>query len=335
MRKVPLFISIFFFSGAAFCAPTITDVTLNDKGIEIKGSGFGANNPMLFWDDAKDSFDRYNAAQGDVIAAAPLSNWKNTGSKSSNIFQYDVSAQARTGRKDLVYHGEGHRLYLGSPLHPKTTRLNNHMYVSWWYKPSKSPSGEGGSNKFIRIWDNSSGYGTRISWTQMHFTCIADEEYVTWGNWKGNINEWNHHEILVDLEAGKVQTRVNGNIIHDAKCGKHSSYKNVPLSVQAIGFEHNLHNYQQMETFLDDIYIADSQARVEISDSPKWSATMRKEIMPISSWSNNKIVAMPLDGKIHLSNNAYVYVVDSEGVANKTGIKMACPKCPKPALSNK
>src|SRR5690606_17534078 len=107
----------------------------------------------------------------------------------------------------------------------QTRNLLRHIYVSWWYRPSVSPSSAGGSNKFIRIWDNGSGYGTRISWTQMHLTCESDKNYVTWGGWTGNVGEWNHHAIYVDLDTGNIKTWANGKLIHDAPCAKHPDYQ--------------------------------------------------------------------------------------------------------------
>ena len=84
-----------------------------------------------------------------------------------------------------------------------------------------------------------------------------------------------------------------------------------------------------MKTSLDDIYIATSPARVEISESASWSETMKREVLPITSWNSTKITAKSHKGVVLASNLVYAYVYDANGVSNKTGFKIKCDKCPK------
>lgn len=310
----------------ALAAPVINKAELDSSGIVITGKGFGTENPMLFWDDVKNSYRTQDASEGDEVRASSTSMWKEKTNIWGKPFTFSESVKTKTGRKDVVYYGEGHKNFLGTPNHEAPKELINEIFVSWWYMPGKSPSAEGGSNKFIRIWDDNNGRGTRVSWTQMHLTC---DEVVTWGNWKGNIGEWNHHMIYVNLKAESVQTWVNGIRIHDGKCEKHPDFPDKPLYVGLIGFDHGSEAYRTMTTSIDDIYIGKSLARVEISSSPKWSATMNKEVVPIASWSDTKIVTHLHDGKVRLSGDMYVYVVDKSGAVNSDGIKATCTGCPK------
>lgn len=136
--------------------------------------------------------------------------------------------------------------------------------------------------------------------------------------------------IYVDLENENIQTWVNGSRVHNGTCRKHSAHKTVPLYVNLIGFDHGSEEYRNMSTSIDDIYIGSSQARVEISNSPSWKADMVKEVLPISNWSSNKILAQAHEGKIKLSSDMYVYVVDKDGNTNNQGFKVKCDYCPKP-----
>lgn len=317
----------FLFLGAlANATPVVNSAVLNDGKIVISGSSFGDHNPMLFWDSAEISFKQQKAKNEDVVLTSTKEIWRENTNQWGLPFLFKESSDSRSGFEDIFYYGTGHKNFLGKPDHPVVESLNNSIYVSWWYKPGKSPSDEGGANKFIRIWDNINGVGTRISWSHNVLGC---NEHSTWGNWTGDIGQWNHHSIQVDLKKQFVRTWVNGVLIHDAKCIKHPDFKNTPLYVGLIGFDHGSSAYQKMTTAIDDIYIATSEARVEISNRGTWSAVMPKEVLPVSEWSNNRISVTPLRGVIKLSSDVFVYVVDSQGTVNKHGIKLDCKQCPK------
>lgn len=324
MRTLVIYFSFFLSHVALAAAPTVSSVVLDQSGITILGKNFGSENPMLFWDSADTSLANFRTTEG---AQVPEQLWKQNGNIWGKPMIFTKKIDTRTPRGNFVYFGEGHKNFLGDPIHPKRDSLKNKIFVSWWYKPSKSPSSEGGANKFIRIWDDRNGKGTRISWTQNLLAC--GEGMQQWGGWNGNVNQWNHHVIYVDLEEKKARTWINGKQLHEIDCIKHEDYPNVPLYVGLIGFDHGSAAYRTMETAIDDIYIGSSLARVEISDSAKWSPTMNNEILPISSWSNDKIVTKLRDGIVKLSGQSYIYVYNEQGVANANGIKIDCQACPK------
>lgn len=326
MYRFTAFIIICLSSQSIFANPSISKATLDEGAIEILGSGFGSQNPMLFWDNVSNAYGSQGARSGDIVRTSSSDLWRESTNQWGTPFTFKVSSDTRSGKSDPYYFGTGHKNFLGTPNHSKPDRIRNEMYVSWWYKPSKSPSSEGGSNKFIRIWDSSDGEGTRISWTQMHLTCGNS---TIWGNWNGRVNEWNHHAIHVNLNNDNVKTWVNGTLVHDGKCNKSSAHQSLPLYVGLIGFDHGSSSYKTMTTSIDDIYIASSQARVEISSDARWSTTMAKEVLPVTSWTNSKIVVQPVYGKIKLSNEMYIYVVDEQGRVNTQGIRVDCQQCPK------
>lgn len=327
MHKLLFLVSLFFLSNITLASPSVHEAILSKNGLEIKGRSFGDENPMVFWDDAESTADMQ---VGDAVRIGPDEMWRTKPGSSWEPFKLQRSFATKTRKMGAFYEGVGRRVFVGNPNHPKNESMKNTIFVSWWYKPSLSPRSDGGSNKFIRIWDDKNGKGTRISWTQMHFTC---NQFVTWGSWQGNVNDWNHHAILVDLEREVVKTWVNGVLIHNAPCKKHSDFPDLPLYVGLIGFDHSAESYDKMITAIDDIYIGSSQARVEISENKTWSQTMPKEVLPIIEWSDNKIKASLHDGIIRQSNSMYVYVIDANGNVNTKGIKVSCIDCPKPQMT--
>lgn len=331
MYRIISTLLITLFSSWSFAeAPRISSASLNDEGLVISGSGFGAENPMLFWDDVKSSFEETGALLGQVVDASENSKWKVNGNQWGTPLTHSDLISNQIGRKEVVYYGEGHKNFLGKPNHPVPDSLKNEMYVSWWYRPSQHPNAEGAHNKFIRIWDETNGKGTRISWTQVQLGAGACE--TKWGTWDGKVGEWNHHAIHVDLANKEVKTWINGKLKHTSRCEKDPGFKDNPLYVQLLGFDHGMRDYQSMTTAFKDIYIGTTPARVEISNSATWSETMVKEILPIKRWSHSEIVAMPHDGAIKLSNEAYIYVVGADGVANPRGVKLKCESCPNSPL---
>ncbi|MBE8716033.1 hypothetical protein C4F51_02390 [Cellvibrio sp. KB43] len=284
---------------------------------------------MLFWDDVKSSFDPQQQNEA-VVPTSANHKWKNNTNSYGKPFHFTESEDTKSHRKSVFYEATAKSTFLMEPNYQPQDSQRKRLFVSWWYKPSMDPSTDGGSNKFIRIWDNSSGYGTRISWTQMHLTC---GEKVHWGRWNGQVNEWNHHMIDVDLEKKSTRTWINGQLIHDLACEKDPGYPNLPLHVRLLGFEHNLNLFQNMTTALTDIYIASSPARVEISEDSRWTPAMKKEILPIKSWTDNKIVVGFHDGLVKTSGKTYLYVINHDEKVNAQGVLLSCPSCPKSPLT--
>jgi hypothetical protein len=319
-----LITALAFLSTTAYAIPAITSATLDQTGITIVGSGFGADNPMVFWDNNDANFGISSAIEGDVVPSGAGKLWRENSSQWSLPMQFKKT-QTRNNRDNIIYFNASHSGYLGKPL--MKGPVYDTMYVSWWYKPGKSVSDEGGSNKFIRVWDDTDGYGTRISWTHMHLTCGSTTD---WGSWGGKAGEWNHHEFYVNLAENqkKVVSKVNGKVTHDTTCEKDPAQAGKPIYVQILGFDHGSDAYKTQTTSLDDIYIGNSQARALVSASSSWSSSIKTEVLPIKTWSNTKIETEAISGYLRLNNQVYIYVVDKDGNVNSKGFKVSCPFCP-------
>ncbi len=246
----------------------------------------------------------------------------------------------RSGVLEPVYSGLpsdafGGSTFLGKPHYNSgAAPLFNKLYISWWYKPSMSPAVEEASNKFLRVWDDGNGKGTRISWTQMHMDCSlyspTEVHQVQWKGWGGVVGEWNRQEAYAGLNVGQFRTWINGDMTHDFACEKSPAFPEKPLFVGVLGFDHGGYDdgrpkgYRNMKTRLDDIYIANSLARIEISDSPTWLAAKKREVLPIKTWAPNKIEATMLKGVLGSATSLYAYVVGADGQVNDVGIKLVC-----------
>lgn len=74
-----------------------------------------------------------------------------------------------------------------------------------------------------------------------------------------------------------------------------------------------------LHVYMDDIYIDSTQARVEICDTATWAARTKCEIQIPSAWSTTSITATVNRGSFGATDNAYLYIVDSNGDANNNG----------------
>jgi hypothetical protein len=82
--------------------------------------------------------------------------------------------------------------------------------------------------------------------------------------------------------------------------------------------------YDTALTYFDDLYIASTQARVELCDRSTWSSVEslggRCEIQIPSAWSASSITITANQGALPSNTQAWLYVVDSAGRVNAAGV---------------
>lgn len=315
----------------AVAAPAISQVQgqlIQGASITIAGNGFSTVDPGLSVKHgikplSYRMFGRSPQLQASTAWNQPL--WMSRGSSWATPMRPAAMSAPDASIVDYVYVGLGkaYNSYL-SPFHGAN---NNKLYVSWQYLPSESPAHSGGSNKFIRIWDNHSGDDTRISWTQMHMTYTGSNR-ASWESWSGTVGQWNHMELWVDGEKGEIIASVNGVVAH-----KIDNFKKIDqglgLNIGLLGFDPNkAENYKDMLTVIDNLYASTTRARVIISDKPNWKDARRYgEVQILQEWGPSKIIFKLDAGELGLDKLQYLYVVDKNGEANANGFKL-CAGCP-------
>ena len=79
-------------------------------------------------------------------------------------------------------------------------------------------------------------------------------------------------------------------------------------------------NVAQIETWIDNVYLDNTQARVEVCDSATWAARAHCEIQIPTTWDTTGIEATVNAGTFADMTEAYLYVVDSAGLVNSDGV---------------
>jgi len=319
------------FASSAYAAPRIDRIDgeiLDGNTVTLSGSSFtDATATPYLYDRVDNQPDLLNLNDGSVVPENK-GPWTHNTSQWGNRVTISKSGDLRSANSKAVYFGSV-KSYLGWPASMKESK-NRSLYASWWFNPSQRAD-NGGSNKFVRVWDESSGEGTRISWTQMHMTYdgVSGSSQTNWGTTQPTPNLWNRMEIFVDSDDNSITTWLNGNVTHKVTdFNKRGSSKG--LTIALVGFDPSINeNYKNLNFRMTDIYISPNIARVEISDSPTWDLRNHREIQEVKSWSNNRIQIDLRLLSLSKSENLFLYVVDSDGNVNSSGYALtSCRLCP-------
>lgn len=313
---------IFLFAAQAFAAPSVNGISgtvEHGQNVTISGSGFGVKIPTapLLWDTI-DNQPRYaGLVNGNVIPTGAGYPWGENYDGQWGGSPMAYSTQMHRDPHTASYYGDG-KSFLNNAT--AIENLSNTLYVSWYFRPDRRPwcNDIMCSVKFLRSWDDPSGNGTRLSWSQTQMTAYPNSP-TTWGNWTGAINEWNRHEIWIDATNHIIRTQVNGILNHNVT----DFYKvdnSYTLGVSLLGLDPNQGDLvENINFWMADIYVDTTQARVEICDASTWSACTNREIQIPSAWTDNSIVITSNQGDFSTLLGKYLYVIDANGEVNTNG----------------
>jgi len=308
-----------------FAAPVVNGVNgiiANGQAITISGSGFGAGPNVILFDDFEKGSNGSNIKTGsgsaqigqwDSIEGVKIPRYSNLNKVSgSNAFRADMSSSWR----ELV----------NANLPAGTTKI----FISWWLL---IPSGS-----VLPGTGNSAGINWKNVWVQGSSTtnndlCLPtflgtssfyitgnDTPYGKWISLDFNIGTWkrvwcylnggsnNNGQVHYwELTNSGVIQRVNDNNVNVLKNG--GTFNKFSLN----GYGRQTSN--SYPTF-DDVYIAtgeNARARIEIGNSSTYSKCTKLTVATPSSWSNGVINAIVWQGQFSSSEQAYLYVIDSNG----------------------
>lgn len=329
-----LLASGFLYSVACLSSPQVTGIQgeITPGGtLVIQGSGFGSlgSDFLSLWDTVDNQSVFENLPDGTVIPE-DKGPWTRNGSAWANPMVIAKDTGHRHDRSKAHYMGK-EKAFIGVPR-AFDNNTNEDIYVSWWFYNSYDIDKYGGHNKVIRLWDDLDGTKTRISWTQILLGAYGGSSWIGWG---GNDGAWNKLEIYANADQGTIKAWTNGKLIHSV-----SDYEKISttdgMTIWLIGFDPNYDEYTNLEIRLDDIYVASSPARVELSTSPTWDGTgSKREIQPFSSWESSRVEVEINLGQFSQQDNLYIYISDVDGNVNSEGFPI-CALCPSsPALELK
>lgn len=230
---------------------------------------------------------------------------------------------------------------------------NPEMYISWNIKTNSTSTSA--STKMLRLWaGDHNGRTYRLSWTTMLLgygyaedVGVEGDEWAfenhdlidpQWRTWSGEneLNQWHRNELYYrqsssyDTEDGKIYATTDGNVEYDidlstwlepwdpvegaVRSGVRGGAD--PLNnIWLMGFDPSV-SIGDYTIELDDFYINNTRARVEICDVSDFDSRegANCEIQPASSWEDGQISFTANQGI--LSGTNYLFVIDEDGNAS-------------------
>lgn len=342
LKNTIIFIIILFsflvFGEDSLAVPTISGVsgTFSDgQTISITGAGFGANGPNIFlFDDFEKGINGNPLMSG--YNSAQLGKWdKSEGNPKgiySNLYKVSGSNSARFSYHNIESYNKPQLV----AYWPTEDRTNTDVFISYWMLIPENTLIPGedhpdGTNwKVTWLWANNYSWndvvlptslGTNawlivgnnfpfVNWFDMEFTKGQWKKVAIWIKGSTTTNGQLH---FWELTSRGVIQRVNRNNI-------------VTMNSVSIGDGVYVPGYGRAPSYAfptyDDIYIAigpNARARIEIGNAPNYYNSTNLAISTVINWSDNSITATFRQGSFVNAQQAYLYVVDSDGNVNTTG----------------
>nr|MBA4404996.1 hypothetical protein [Nanoarchaeum sp.] len=328
---------------------SVSDNTLdNGQSITISGSDFGIKNPVapIRW-DAVDN--QYSLTSLDNLTSVPTGGsyyWTANGdtglgsedkvvfyngveSRVNNNWVYHILGETNKGKGFLI--GPDNNLPSGSDF-----------YVSFWHKVDGLTLDQA-STKIIRVWSDPSGNTGRLSWTYDQWTLYdtfdascgvsAQTPWIT-QDLPASTTDYHHFEVLFEFnqtetcgEEYKNSLYLDRNPItatmsimpgYIFEAGRRAVSTNGAYdTVERIGTDvSNIDLVEPTNTWFDDIYIDNTQARIVIGDSQDFSEVNHFEIqIPHTTWNGNTIQFTANKGSFG-TEQLYLFVIDENGVVS-------------------
>lgn len=349
-RIFAFFITVLLISAQAFAAPTITGVTGtvdNDGSIDIAVTTPGTGSTIISWD----TFEAHTTGTG-ISGKTPIvgPNWSLYQLAPATDDMLISTTRAHGGSKAVMIEWTDETINsFGWANQGPYTQL----YITWWgyqsfsgsistcnrkwfylYGPStcgdlnEAPQGMPLIPKGNTVW----GYYNNVStvlqpdWSGMNNmssnTTYGTGHTLHWSNTSNRWNRWEYWQKLNDPYNCTAGVNCNGELTYwlDAvKIFERTDYKARMCSPAWVDFRlgHMWQGHIDNATyaFVDDLFIATSQARVELGDAATFAACTHREIQRHTAWGATTTVTVNT-GTFTTGQTAYLFVVDETGAAS-------------------
>ncbi len=291
--------------------------------VTITGTNFGAGGQLLSWDD----FERgSNGTTIHNVAPVVGPNWtnmiptnparysnerSNSGSMSAKI-SWETYSICAFGTTNI---GAQRSIYMTfwryhDPSNPTLAPTYNHK-TAYFYGPANElnqwlpfmiPAGTQGWASQLQNQPGRIYYWNGPTYAQTTYN---------WGRWETFIN----YDTSLATNDGYVEDWYN--------CVRYVSSANQDLSnteggngVEDIRIGHMFQGYENMDyvrSYIDDVYISTSRARVELGNASTFTACTLREILVPQSWGSSVITATMRYNRFTPGSQAWLFVVDANG----------------------
>ncbi len=330
----------FFISMQCIAQPTINNVNgaiQHGQSIQISGSDFGAKAVAtpLIWDDFE------NGTLGGSVG----NGWSKQRENETYPIYTDVQKYGR-GDLSLTNHiepnannapgcqfcgaykvvPEGYELYTSYRFRLEVTGDN---YAVIKLARLASTPNYGGTDYYNGAGTLKYQYQPAANWGYVNLepSSVPDEIQATCTGTPAG--DW--HRVEMYYKMSQPAGAANGAAWIIINNETDSRFVRKDIVTLEEGYESKLHslllplmganprNDGKFDLYVDDVYLDNSLARVEIGNASTWSASTRREIQIPSSWSSSAINVDVNLGAFDEEDEVYLYVVDKDGNVNENG----------------
>jgi len=334
-----LFFGIFSLAESSLAAPVISDVfgtIQNNNTITITGTGFGTkvtSTPAYYSNFETETGVPTGWIAGGANPGAVSTDRSHAGAKS---LLFDISTTVENFSRQIKYDmGVGDTFYITAWVYIDNTlnTATQYQFKSWRlssdvgaYSISETPSTTVALND---NWWRTTGWFNEFSWSYYNggaaYGCgsagAPTDQFL--------FNQWQRvEEVLVRSSPAGTP---NGSIIHRrvgranpissiVNCVTHDSADDKQWRYMMLGqaVSNVTSGTGHLKIYYDDLYVDHTQARIEIGNNSNYASSTIKEVQLPINWTDNTIEVTLNQGVFSNSDNAYVYVVDSNGAVSSS-----------------
>ena len=328
-------IPFIFICSICSAAPSVTGVSgtvAQDEAVVINGSAFGTKSTAapLVWDNFESGT---NNAQ--IEGASPVvgTAWEVYTSGSTKPV-YDTSVSMRTNssvcaRNDF-YLGPDYDVCLAKTV--SMPSAGSEVFASFYWRYHKRSTNYADNNKPFIIWHEPDG--TPMTYTGFGDPGVGDGALRAGvedspgpsndgpGYGDSDLADLNDTWARIDMylkqstastNDGEFKTWINNSLkLNDTSVSTRTGADLWNFVLIGAFIRQN----QPVQVYIDDVYIDNTLSRVEIGDNATFANCTHREIQIPSAWSNTEITVTVNAGSFVADNTAYLFVVDSNGVAS-------------------
>lgn len=336
-------------SGYLIAAPAITSVSgsiTDNQTVTIDGSGFGSNNLRVEWLGGS-AGPIESLASSVAFLAAPRAGWSEDAALNESRID---TRRAYSGSRSLVFdpnlgrHNDGRFGLIYDTGNNFTELYSSAMYyfedgsgategqwkmIRWCYR--NSVTDDAVPNMYISNWEGGPG-----DFLQQHGGSGASATGWFSGQSLPLAGAWYRVETYVkpssSASASDGEMWIRTTKTTDGTSGTQrftglTTYgSGVSDRFRYIVFQNYMGNggyNNSTRVWMDDIYVSQTQARVEVCPASTWAQCKKGEIQAPSAWSGTRITVKLNKGAMSSLSGAYLYVVDGSGNANANGYALS------------
>lgn len=326
----------------------------NGSTVDISGAGFGnMNGSMITWDDFESQLagspimsaspkvgPTYHTYSNNILGnSTGISFSADRGHSGNESAKIDWTA-AGSRNASFGWGGQGpysslyisYWRYMNYPNQILPTTTNHKQFYIFGTESGPTPQAISYVPAGGQAWGISNNNGAIP--TAGGFQYVNGVNYGIAKDWIHTINTWNRWEYWI-----KLNTTLTCTMGTDCD-GQRTEWIDAQQYFADLKYQwtNNAGRYQEFnlgtmhgqsgspdvgQAYFDDLYIATTQARVEIGDAATWNTCNHREIQIPVSWTDSLIQIKINQGTFPLNIPVYLYVVDSNGNVNANGYQLS------------